>query len=175
MKSRGRHEILWRRRNPVFYGVVSSAESVDCAGQSSRLCSSMMESQMSESMQQVDLLLAACCVVASDGETSGSELRVLERLAKNAGVGAASLAAMLECAETDDEYIASQFRIVVTDKRKTMNMLFKVAIVDGKLRKPETVALKKLAKLMSVRPEQFDEWLKRSVDRARKKSAGKSK
>ena len=26
MKSRGRHEILWRRRDSVFYGVVSSAE-----------------------------------------------------------------------------------------------------------------------------------------------------
>ncbi|MDA0281890.1 MAG: TerB family tellurite resistance protein [Planctomycetota bacterium] len=128
---------------------------------------------MSESMRQVDLLRAACCVAGADGETSERERRVLQRLADQAGVGAASLSAMIECAETDEQFYANQFRVAVDRPKEVLQLLFKIAIVDGRLRKEEAVMLKRLSKLLEVEPAQFDEWLKQSVDRARTKAAGK--
>ena len=125
---------------------------------------------MSESMQQVDLLRAACCVAGADGETTEAERKALEKLADRAGIGAASLGAMIDCAETDERFLESQFRVAVKSPRKTMDLLFKMAIIDGSLRRDEAVVMKRLAKMIDVTSEQFDAWLKQSIDRAKKKS-----
>ena len=125
---------------------------------------------MSESMQQVDLLRAACCVAGADGETTEAERKALEKLADRAGIGAASLGAMIDCAETDERFLESQFRVAVKSPRKTMDLLFKMAIIDGSLRRDEAVVMKRLAKMIDVTSEQFDAWLKQSIDRAKKKN-----
>lgn len=127
---------------------------------------------MSKAMRQVELLRAACCVAGADGETSDREMRALQQLADQAGVGDASLAAMIECAETDDEFYKAQFRVVSSDPEKALKLLFKVAIIDGKLRKTEAVMLKRLALRLNVDPDQFDDWLQQSIAAAKRKSSG---
>lgn len=126
---------------------------------------------MSESMQQVDLLRAACCVAGADGETTAPERRVLEKLADRIGIGAASLNAMIECAETDERFLETQFRVAVKSPQRTLEILFRMAIIDGRLRREEAAILKKLAKKIGVASSQFDEWLKQSINRAKKKGS----
>ena len=138
-------------------------------------CVPLKDFVMSESMRKVDLLKAACCVAGADGETSEPERRMLQRLADDSGIGAASLAAMIECAETDERFLETQFRVAVAKPREALQLLFKMAIVDGRLRKEEAVMLKRLSKRLKVQSAQFDAWLKQSIDRAKKKPARNSK
>lgn len=126
---------------------------------------------MSKSMRQVEMLRAACCIAGADGETSDRERKALQRLADQAGVGDASLAAMIECAESDEQFYEAQFRVVSARPQEALELLFKVAIVDGRLRKSEAVMLKRLSRRLGVAAAQFDEWLKQAIDQARKRSA----
>lgn len=126
---------------------------------------------MSESMRKVDLLRAACCVAGADGETSESERRMLQRLANESGIGAASLTAMIECAETDERFLETQFRVATAKPQEALQLLFRMAIVDGRLRKAEAVMLKRLSRRLGVQPARFDAWLTQTNDRVKKKSA----
>ena len=124
---------------------------------------------MSKSMKQVELLRAACCVAGADGEVSDRERQFLERIAGKAGVGGASLAAMIECAEQDENYYKSQFRIVSGDPRRTLEILFKVAAKDGRLTQSEVQMLKRLSKPLGMAPQDFDTWLKEKTAAATKR------
>ncbi len=126
--------------------------------------------RMYQSMRKVDLLRAACCVAGADGDTSDAERRALQTLADRAGIGTASLQAMIDLAESDDKFLDSQFRVAVEKPQETLKVLFKVAIIDGRLGRDEAIVLKRLAKLVSVESEQFDAWLKLSIDKAKKKA-----
>jgi tellurite resistance protein len=129
-----------------------------------------VEIRMYESMRKVDLLRAACCVAGADGDTSDPERRALQTLADRAGIGTASLQAMIDLAESDDKFLDSQFRVAVKKPQETLKVLFKVAIIDGRLGKDEAIVLKRLAKQVGVESEQFDAWLKQSIDQAKKKA-----
>ena len=118
---------------------------------------------MSEAMRQVDILRAACCVAGADGHITEAEQQIIKRLAGEAGVGAASLSAMIERAVTDERYYADQFRVLYVDPRETMQLLFRVAVVDGVLDKEEAVVLKRLAQRLEVPPARFDAWLKQAI------------
>jgi uncharacterized tellurite resistance protein B-like protein len=133
-------------------------------------CTSTWMCQMSKSMQQVDLLRAACCVAGADGSTTDPERKALQKLADRVGIGKASLGAMIECAETDERFLETQFRIAVKSPQSTLQLLFKMAIIDGRLHKEEVTVLKRLAERIGVASPQFDEWLKQSISRAKKKS-----
>lgn len=121
---------------------------------------------MSKSMQQVELLRAACCVAGADGETSQAERQFLDRIASKAGVGGASLAAMIECAEQDKDFYKAQFRVVAAEPRKTMEFLFKVAARDRRFTRSEGRMLKRLSKPLGVSEEDFDSWLKSKIEAA---------
>ena len=69
-------------------------------------------------MEQVDVLRAACCVAAADGEVTDAEAVVIERIAKKAGVGGASREAMLEMALTSPKFLESQFRFLMRDSER---------------------------------------------------------
>jgi tellurite resistance protein len=118
---------------------------------------------MSETMRRVEVLRAACCVAGVDGHTSPAEQRILNRLASEVGVGTASLSAMIEQAETDKAFYTEQFRVLKSDPKDTMQLLFRVAVVDAKLRKEEAAVLKRLAQRLGVPPERFDQWLKQAI------------
>lgn len=121
---------------------------------------------MSKAMEQVELLRAACCVAGADGEITQPERQFLERIASKAGVGGASLAAMIECAEQDENFYKAQFRVVAAESQKTMEFLFKVAAKDRRFSRSEARMLKRLSKPLGVSETDFDSWLKSKVDAA---------
>jgi tellurite resistance protein len=118
---------------------------------------------MTEAMKQVALLRAACCVAGVDGHASEAEQKVLQRLATEAGVGAASLTAMIELAETDKHFYEDQFRVLQADPQEAMQILFRVSLADGSLLKDEALVLKRLSKKLQVPPAQFDAWLQQTL------------
>ena len=55
-------------------------------------------------MEEIELLKAAMAVALADKELRRSEMGLLEGLAKRAGVGPASFAAMVEAAREDESF-----------------------------------------------------------------------
>ena len=130
---------------------------------------------MSDAMRQVAILRAACCVAGADGHTSDAEQRIVKRLADEAGVGDASLEAMIERAETDKEFYLEQFRVLKSDQKETMQLLFRVAVADLALHKDEAFVLQQLSLRLEVPPAQYDKWLKQTIDFLKKKNARRDK
>ncbi len=124
-----------------------------------------------EAMRKVEVLRAACCVAGVDGATSDAERRVLQRLADEVGVGEASLRAMIERAEEDRSFFEQQFKVLKAEPKATMQLLFRVAVADGDLKRSEATVLKGLATRLDVTPEQFDSWLKQAIEFLRAKRA----
>lgn len=102
------------------------------------------------SMVQVEVLRAACCVAGADGETTESELELLQRLAKQTGVGQASLQAMIDRACSDKDFCNEQFRVLKSEPKETMAILLDVAMSDGEIDDAELRALGIFAKKLSV-------------------------
>ena len=117
-----------------------------------------------EGMKKVEVLRAACCVAGIDGETSPEERRVLDMLAQRAGVGLASLTAMIERSESDQGFYKEQFRVLKADPNETMKLLIGVALADNKLRTIERQVLGRLAKQLGVDKQTFDNWLNQAIE-----------
>lgn len=111
-----------------------------------------------QGMVKVQVLRAACCVAGSDGTADPSERRIVEMLAREIGVGEASLGAMLERARTEENYVEDQFRVLKADAKQTMQLLFSVALADGELADDEVDVLRNLSTKLNVTTEQFDNW-----------------
>lgn len=109
-----------------------------------------------EAMRKVDVLRAACCVSGVDGNAHAVERRILEMLAKEVGVGSASLDAMIHRAETEEDYYESQFRVLKSDPSETMKLLFSVALVDRELSTSELDVLSRLAQRLKLTQEEFN-------------------
>lgn len=107
-------------------------------------------------MVKVEVLRSACCVAGASGDTSAKENEVLRRLAKEAGVGQASLEAMIARACTDDKFCNEQFRVLKADPREAMAILLEVAMSDGEIDAKETSILRVLAGQLEVPSEVFD-------------------
>ncbi len=110
-------------------------------------------------LQKVDLLRAACCVAGCDSETTAAERQLIDRLAKDIGVGAASVNAMIARAQTDPEFHRLQFQVMKKDPSQTMAILLEVAMADGKLTNAEINVLRGLSSNLEVAPAVFDELL----------------
>ncbi len=134
----------------------------------------MKKEEAVEGMRQVEVLRAACCIAGADGETTEPERRILDQLAQQAGVGEASLAAMIERSETEKDFYDEQFRVLKADPKKTLQLLFKVAIADRRLKKAECQGLKRLARRLDVPDEKFDRWLSHVIESVKKRAKGKS-
>lgn len=130
---------------------------------------------MVKAMQQVEVLRAACCVAGIDGHVAAAERRILRRLADEIGVGDASLTAMIERAENDKAFYAQQFKILKADPKQSMQLLFRVAVADGKLRKTEAVVVLRLAERLGVRRDTFDRWLAEAIDYLKGKIVARGK
>ena len=111
-----------------------------------------------EAMRKVEILRAACCVAGIDGEADEKELAVLRELAEEVGVGQASLAAMIERAETDQAFFKEQFRVLKGDPKQTLELLLGIALADGRLGNRESQVLRLLALRLDVDGDQFDRW-----------------
>lgn len=120
-------------------------------------------------MEQVDVLRAACCVAAADGEVTDAEAEVIERIAKKAGVGVASREAMLEMALTSPKFLESQFRFLMRDSDRAMKVLLIVASADGVINESEKLLVTEFANRLEINEERFRTLLRaaeQSVDRA---------
>ncbi len=114
-------------------------------------------------MRKVEVLRAACCVAGADGETTVDEKKILNRLADDVGVGEVSLQAMIDRAENEKDFHKEQFRVLKADPHLTMQILFRVAVTDAKLRRDELKILKRLALRLGVSGEQFKDWYEDAV------------
>ncbi len=85
------------------------------------------------------------------------EKAILRRLAREIGVGHASLNAMMERAETDPEVHKQQFAILKGEPTRAMAILIQVAVSDGTISDDEVAVLKKLADNLNVPDGVFDQ------------------
>lgn len=80
-------------------------------------------------------------------------------LAKEVGVGEASIEAMLERAATEEDYVQDQFRVLKAEPKEAMRLLFSVALSDKQLEDKEVEVLRRLAQKLDVADEEFDRLL----------------
>lgn len=118
-------------------------------------------------MRHVEVLRAACCVAGIDGEVCTAEHPLLKRLADHAGVGGASLQAMINRASEDPSFFQKQFDIFKTDPEETMKALFQVAIADGVLAQSERVVLQHFAEKLGLPQDRYDQLLAAAEKHAR--------
>lgn len=114
-------------------------------------------------MEKVEILRACCCVAGADGECSPGEIRLLQKLASQVGVGQASLTAMTQRSESDPQFYEQQFKILKTDPKQTMAILMQTALVDGKLNPEEHRVLGGLANNLGVPNDVFEQLLQAST------------
>lgn len=119
-----------------------------------------------EAMTKVEVLRAACCVSGVDGEAGDAERPILNMLAREVGVGEASLNAMIDRAETEPDYCEAQFRVLKADPPETMKLLFSVALADRKLTEKEIDVLRNLSQKLELPAERFDALLAKARDLA---------
>lgn len=130
-------------------------------------CDLMMYLQVAKKMDastKVEILRASCCVAGANGDSSEAEKVVLQRLAREIGVGYASLNAMMERAETDPEFHEQQFAILKGEPKHTMAILFEVAMSDGSISEEEVAVLRKLAQNLNVPADVFEQLKTVAID-----------
>lgn len=115
-------------------------------------------------MVKVEILRAACCVAGAGGDTSVAESEILQRLAKETGVGRASLEAMVSRACTDQNFCNEQFRVLKADPKEAMAILLEVAMTDGIIDEKETQILRVLAERLAVPDEIFETLLAKAKE-----------
>lgn len=101
-------------------------------------------------MGEVEVLRAACCIAGADGEIDAGEAKYLQNLAIKAGVGKASLDAMMDLGSTDDAFRRKQFEVLKSDPVETMKLLFSIALSDGEVTSEERELLSLFAKRLEI-------------------------
>ena len=105
--------------------------------------------------QKIDLLRAACCVAGVDGDASDAEMKVIDKLVRETGVGKASLQAMIDRSIKDHDFYKEQFRILKANPGESITYLLQVAMADGKLTDGEIHILEKLSQSLNISAEDF--------------------
>lgn len=126
---------------------------------------------MGSAMESVEILRAACCVAGLDHQVSQPEQAMLQKLADHAGVGAASLRAMVARAERDPNFYKEQFRVLKGNADATITALFCVACADGDLTTAERVILQHFADTLKMDQSRFDTVLEAAERKVREHGA----
>ena len=106
-------------------------------------------------MEKVEVLRACCCVTGAGGTTTPEERVLLDRLARQIGVGKASLEAMIARGETDSDFFREQFRVLKSDPEQTMAILIEAAMSDGQLSPGEREMLSDFSVKLDLPAEDF--------------------
>ena len=114
-------------------------------------------------MEKVEILRACCCVTGAGGQTTEQERAMLEKMAKEVGVGKASLEAMIHRGESDPDFCQEQFRVLKSDPFQTMTVLVNAALTDGKLTDEETAILRRLSGNLGMTEEEFRDVLTKAL------------
>jgi tellurite resistance protein len=101
-------------------------------------------------IQDVEILRAACCIAAMDGEICSLELKVLAKLRERAGVGQVSFDQMIKAATNDPAYYERQFRYASGEPTRTIELLFEIARVDGSVSLEEKVMIRHFAQKLGL-------------------------
>ncbi|MHC4948737.1 MAG: TerB family tellurite resistance protein [Planctomycetota bacterium] len=117
-------------------------------------------------MDELEVLRAACCVAALDGDISGTELPLLRRLAERAGVGSTSLEAMMDMAREDAGFFEKQMQFLRGDPDRAIKLLFQVAAADGRVGRPERIVVRYFADRLGMTEERFEQILRAAEKRA---------
>jgi len=117
----------------------------------------------------VEILRAACCIAAADGEVAERERRAIEVLADRAGVGSASLQAMID-AGGDKRFIEDQLDFIRRDPEEVIATLWQVGAIDGKLGSNEKRVLRYFARKMGMSDDQYEATLDRLKERFKKRA-----
>ncbi len=115
-------------------------------------------------MIQVEVLRAACCVAAADGQTTEAERDLLNKLAKQTGVGRASLEAMVSRACEDEGFCNEQFRVLKAEPKEAMSILLEVAMSDGVIDASEASILQVFADKLDVPTDVFELLLEKAKE-----------
>ncbi len=123
-----------------------------------------------EGMKKVEVLRAACCVAGIDGDVTTEERKIIDMLAADVGVGQASVDAMVERAKEDQGFYKEQFRVLKSDPKETLQLLFSLAISDGRLGNREKQVIWRLAKRLDVDQASFQQWAAQAEAYVKKKN-----
>ncbi len=110
-------------------------------------------------LDKVEILRAACCIAGLDGKIGEKQMTLLQKLATEAGVGAASFKAMRDRALADPKYHEQQFRFLRGNPDSTIKTLMAIAIADGELHPKERVILQFFASKLGVSEEHYGQLL----------------
>ncbi|MDX1683481.1 MAG: hypothetical protein R3336_10190 [Phycisphaeraceae bacterium] len=108
-------------------------------------------------MHEVEVLRAACCVAGLDKQVCEKERPLLEKIAERAGVGSASLTAMIERAERDQGFFEKQFEYLSADPDATIRLLLDIATSDGDLEDNQRVVIGFFADRLGMDPDRRDQ------------------
>ncbi len=111
---------------------------------------------MANTQESFELLKAALAMAVVDGKISGHEKSLLKALAQRAGVGAVSLAAMIEQAQENPASHDELFGRAVKDSERAMQLLVAAAHIDGHISEQERSLLVDISFVLGVSAERFN-------------------
>ncbi len=111
------------------------------------------------SINDLEILKAACCIAAADGEITDEEREAVQVLADRAGVGRASLAAMKQMAIEDPDFFQHHLGMLKDDADRGFKTLLKVAVVDEHFGTNERVLVQYFAGKMGLSSERTEQLL----------------
>jgi tellurite resistance protein len=117
-------------------------------------------------MEDLELLKAALAVAVADKELRGSELGLLQALARRAGVAPPELAAMMSEAARDASFADN---IVIKSKakaRSALEMIVGLARIDGHISEEERRVLARIAASMGIAGDEFEKAYLAGIQRA---------
>ena len=112
-----------------------------------------------KSMNDLEVLKAACCIAGLDEDVGFKERKVLQSLAERAGVDQAAFDAMIVMAVEDDDYFEGQLNILQSNVDDAIKSLFRFAVMDGKLGSNEREILHHFAENLGMTGERFEQIL----------------
>lgn len=102
------------------------------------------------SIDEVELLRAACCVAGLDGQVTEEEEQLLRDLKEHAGVGEASFQAMLDRARNDPDYYEDVLDVVRPNAEQVLQLLARVAAADGEVSTTEREMIHTFAERLGI-------------------------
>ena len=117
-------------------------------------------------MEQLELLKAAIAIAVADGKIKRSEMGVVEGLALKAGVGKATIDAMMEAASRDETF-ADEVMIMDRDKAKVaVRLLVAQAKIDGEISSEEREVIIRIADSLNISGDEFHAAYEAGIKRA---------
>ena len=121
---------------------------------------------------RVEVLRAACCIAGLDREICDKERPLLEALAFDAGVGKASLQAMLSRAREDPDFYQEQFFIAREDPEPGVRKMIEVAAATGEITLEQRVILQHFAQKLGMEDKRFNELIDEANNAIQGKAQG---